>query len=286
MKFLTKEWSQQMSKKGFLLSSPQVNPQAAAFSEPFYQELYQEAQKKHLDLMRKVAALSRKPFQAEREAEQFRQTHQRRVEELRRFLPQEILDQVADVRVLALDVSTQEVKGAAARWCRENRQQAEQVFQACLDWRKQVRPQVGAQLQDRFSFHDSTVTKVERAPDRLTLFLEDGGYSPVSRVDFLSPHILEEDGGWRAPSGSMRRSTPPKAETSTTPCCGGKMTSCSISRYLQKIFACMRSNRDLAPEAAEKDIPCPQCAGRGCPLFVYVMPVFPGPFPGCPWGPP
>ena len=51
----------------------------------------------------------------EREAEQFRQTHQRRVEELRRFLPQEILDQVADVRVLALDVSTQEVKEAAAR---------------------------------------------------------------------------------------------------------------------------------------------------------------------------
>ena len=44
MKFLTKEWSQQMSKKGFLLSSPQVNPQAAAFSEPFYQALYQEAQ--------------------------------------------------------------------------------------------------------------------------------------------------------------------------------------------------------------------------------------------------
>ena len=115
MKFLTKEWSQQMSKKGFLLSSPQVNPQAAAFSEPFYQTLYQEAQQKYLDLMRKVAALRRKPFQAEREAEQFRQTHQRRVEELRRFLPQEILDQVADVRVLALDVSTQEVKEAAAR---------------------------------------------------------------------------------------------------------------------------------------------------------------------------
>lgn len=54
---------------------------------------------------------------------------------------------------------------------------------------------MGAQLQDRFSFRDSTVTKVERTPDRLTLFLEDGGYSPVIRVDFLSPHILEEDEG-------------------------------------------------------------------------------------------
>lgn len=139
MKFLTKEWSQQLTKKGFLLSSPQVNPQAAAFSESFYQTLYQEAQQKRLDLMRKVAALSKKPFQAEREAEQ--------------------------------------------------------VFQTCMDWRKQVWPQVGAQLQDRFSFHDSTVVKVERAPDRLTLFLEDGGYSPVSRVDFLSPRILEEDEG-------------------------------------------------------------------------------------------
>ena len=30
MKFLTKEWSQQMSKKGFLLSSPQVKERVPA----------------------------------------------------------------------------------------------------------------------------------------------------------------------------------------------------------------------------------------------------------------
>lgn len=67
----------------------------------------------------------------------------------------------------------------------------------------------------------------------------------------------------RAPSGSMRRSTPLRAETSTTPCCGGKMTSCSILRYLQKIFACTRTKENSSPEAAEKDIPRPLTAGGG-----------------------
>ena len=53
---------------------------------------------------------------------------------------------------------------------------------------------MGAEVQDGFSFHDSQVTGVERAGDRLTLFLEPGGYSEVRRVDFLGARVLEEDG--------------------------------------------------------------------------------------------
>lgn len=194
MKYLTKEWYQLCQNCHYHLSL-QVRPQAAQFSQSYYQSLYGGKLGAHMKLMGEVARLSGESFQAEREKAQFRRDHQRNTEHLRQVLPREILDQVADVRVLALDVSTREVKDALTRWCEDNQRQVDQVLQKYTNFRRQTAPQVGAGLQEEFSFHDSTVKRVERGPDRLTLYLEDGGYSPVSRVDYLSPRILEEDEG-------------------------------------------------------------------------------------------
>lgn len=195
MKFLTKSWYRQMSQKSHLHLSLQTDRRAAEYSEAFYQDLYARRLAERLEVMKRVCALGKTPFQENQETAQFAQGHQWRMEHLRQVLPQEILDQVADLRVLALDTATADVKGAVTRWCQENRRQSEEIFQTYLDDSKQARPLVGEALQKRFSFHDNTVTRVERAPDRLTLYLGDDGYSSVGRVDFLSPVILEEDPG-------------------------------------------------------------------------------------------
>ena len=78
----------------------------------------------------------------------------------------------------------------------------------------------------------------------------------------------------RAPSGCMRRSTPPRAETSTTPCCGGKMTSRSILRYLQKIFACTRTKENSSPRSRRERHPPPADCGRGCLLLLFSLGLF------------
>ena len=62
-------------------------------------------------------------------------------------------------------------------------------MEAYQAWADEVRPLVGPEIQDGFAFHDSQVTAVERTEDRLTLFLEPGGYSEVRRVDFLGARV-------------------------------------------------------------------------------------------------
>ena len=155
-----------------------------------------------MKLEREVCALTGDPFRPEEFKAAFRRDHLEQVERLRRALPREILEQAADLRVLALDAATPEVIAAVTRWCEDNRRRAEAVMEAYQAWADEVRPLVGPEIQDGFAFHDSQVTAVERTEDRLTLFLEPGGYSEVRRADFLRPRVLEADEGLLALRGS------------------------------------------------------------------------------------
>ena len=193
MEFFTKAWYQLCQDSGYhLLLNPR--PQAAAYSEPYYRALYSGKLGAAMKLEREVCALTGDLFRPEEFKAAFRRDHLEQVERLRRVLPREILEQAADLRVLALDAATPEVIAAVTRWCEDNRRRAEAVMEAYQAWAAEVRPLVGPEIQDGFAFHDSQVTGAERTGDRLTLFLEPGGYSQVRRVDFLGAQVLEEDG--------------------------------------------------------------------------------------------
>ena len=193
MKFFTKSWYDLCQNSGWHLLL-KVKPQAAEHSERYYRALRAGKLGAAVKLEKEVCALTGEPFDREGFKAGWLRDHLAQTERLVRALPPDILRQAADPRVLALDVSTQGVKDALAAWCGENWRRAEQVMEDYRAWAEQVRPLVGPEVQDGFSFHDSQVTGVERAGDRLTLFLEPGGYSQVRRVDFLGAQVLEEDG--------------------------------------------------------------------------------------------
>lgn len=193
MQFFTKVWYQLCQDSGYhLLLKPR--PRAAAYSEPYYKALYSGKLGAAIKLEREVCALTGDSFLPEEFRAAFRRNHLEQVEQLRRALPREILAQVADLRVLALDAATPEVIAAITRWCGDNHRRAKAVMEAYRAWAEGVRPLVGPERQDGFAFHDSQVTAVEQGDGRLTLFLEPGGYSEVRQVDFLRPRVLEDDG--------------------------------------------------------------------------------------------
>ena len=194
MEFFTREWYGLCQNSGWHLLL-KVKPQAAERSEKYYQALLRGKLGAAVRLEKAVCALTGEPFDREAFKAGWLRDHRAQAERLGRVLPPEILRQVADPRVLALDVSTQAVKDALTAWCEDNWRRAEGVREDYQTWAEEVRPLVGPEIQDGFSFHDSTVTAVEREGDRLTLFLEPGGYSQVERVDFLGARVLEEDEG-------------------------------------------------------------------------------------------
>ena len=193
MIFFTRSWYDLCQNSGWHLLL-KVKPQAAEYSEGYYQALRAGKLGAAVKLEKAVCALTGEPFDREAFKAGWLRDHLAQVERLGRALPPEILSQVADPRVLALDVSTRGVKDALTAWCKGNWRQAERAMEDYRAWAEKVRPLVGAEVQDGFSFHDSRVAGVERTGDRLTLLLEPGGYSDVRRVDFLGARVLEEDG--------------------------------------------------------------------------------------------
>ena len=116
------------------------------------------------------------------------------VRSMQERLPKEILEQVADVRVLALDIATKEVRQQLKEICEENKKQMDAVVKEYWEtYCPTVKEAVGEEIQKEFNFHDSHITGMEMKDNRLAFKMEPC-FSDVKKVIFKNYKILEQDG--------------------------------------------------------------------------------------------
>lgn len=136
------------------------------------------------------------PFDREANTAQFRAEWEATMAELSAVLPQKILDQVADLRVLALGVSTKEVKRDIARFCKENEakvEKANQDYAAFLERKQNRYPDA---LMEHYGFQDCVVTGLEWQGTDLVLHLNNElSFCQVNTVIWHQAEILEEEPG-------------------------------------------------------------------------------------------
>lgn len=193
MKYFTKEWYEVCGDTGYHLNM-QVSKNAESLSEEYYHDLYLRRRRAYMKLQKEVAEINGTVFDKAAEEAEFQKFHELAVKRYQERLPQEILEQVADVRVLALDIASKEVKQQLKDWCEKNEQQMQTVLDK---YRKEVCPAeqevVGEEIQQEFSFHDSEITGMELGADTLTFKMEPV-FSDVKKVIFKNYKILEQDG--------------------------------------------------------------------------------------------
>lgn len=119
------------------------------------------------------------PYDEERETKLFQVYQERQISKLQGGLPPEILREVADIRVLAFNVATKEVKKAIRTWCLKNLKEVNRIA-GQYPWIKE--------LHDGFSFHDDVLLSIQQKEDELVLRLEQFG-----SVIFHDFRILEQD---------------------------------------------------------------------------------------------
>lgn len=116
-------------------------------------------------------------------------------------LPKEILDKVADVRVLALQHTTSDIKKEITAYCRRNMRAVESAQKAYWkQYRKNFRKEEPA-FAERFSFHDCTVLSCRRKGKDLVLRLDNsGGFTEIKQVCLRNCTVLVQDkplaGAW------------------------------------------------------------------------------------------
>jgi len=191
MKYFTKEWYEVCQNSGWHLNMS-VSKNAEEFNEEYYKDLYTRRRRAFVKEEKEVAEVLGEEFSKGKAEQEFLRRHEDMVKRMEENIPQNILAEVADTRVLALDIATKEVRQKLKAWCEGNMKEMHRVTD--LYW-KQVCPElkdaVGEEIQKNFNFHDAVIRSMEMKEGTLTFRMED---SDVKKVIFKNYKILEQDG--------------------------------------------------------------------------------------------
>lgn len=178
MKYFTKEWYETCQNSGWHLNMS-VSKNAEEFSDEYYRDLYTRRRRAFVKEQKEVAEVLGETFSKVKAEVEFMNRHAETVNRMEENLPIEIKAEVADMRVLALDIATKEVRQKLKAWCERNKKEADAKI-AAYD---------GLQMEE--NLHDSVIRTMEMKTDTLTFKLD---CADVKKVVFKSYKVLEQGG--------------------------------------------------------------------------------------------
>jgi len=171
MKYMTKDWYKTMQKEVFC-GFMEIDNKADKFSEKYFRKLYKEAREKVL--------------------REFEERYENRVIELKEKLPDYILNDVQDIRILALDHATENVYKQITERDEEIRFLTEKAFDDYYEDPNFQDVNVGEYHR---SFHDSYVIGFEVNNNNCIIELDnEGAFTDVTSVIFKNAKIIKQDG--------------------------------------------------------------------------------------------
>ena len=200
MRFLTKEWYQTMTD-GSLGVQLRADDRAAVFSEELYQQVRAEKLKEWLADLREYLE---EAYDEAAERQRFAEFHSQELEEFQTRTPAQILAKVADIRVLALGLCTEEVY----RDFEEYRALCEKQTVKTMEeaWNMQKAQGLDKVWTGGHSLHDSLVQSVKREGEDLVIefdrendpeLLEELGeeflFPEIRAIRFRDAEILKQE---------------------------------------------------------------------------------------------
>lgn len=206
MRCFTEEWYQVAQFMDFY-ENLEESEQAAVFSEAYFQELYASREADMLEMQKLLPGMAfeemcgiseemfsefedaatqyqqvketfehmkknRGPFDEVKEKENFAAFFQGQIRTLQENLPPEILNEVADIRVLALGAATAPVIEEITMFCEACQDAVYEIEENYSKyWDKFLKTHPDSFVQD-FSLQDSVILNLEQAEDQIVLHMD------------------------------------------------------------------------------------------------------------------
>ena len=193
MRLLTKEWYQTMTDSGLGVQLV-TDDRAAVFSEALYQQLREEKLHQWLDDQRELRAYLEEPYDEAAERQSFAEFHSRELEEFQTRTPAQILAKVADIRVLALGLCTEEVyrdfedyRALCRKWTEKTMEEA---------WNMCVSQGLDQIWTGEHTLHDSLILTMKREGEDLVIEFEydaDATWPEIKAARFRDAQILKQE---------------------------------------------------------------------------------------------
>lgn len=126
MKYFTKEWYKDtiVAEMCFQMNTSR---KAAVFSEKFFESLYRDQKKYFIKERKRIAKYSNIEFDASIAETEFEANYKENTEFIKSNLPAEILEKVADLRILALGTVEYDILQEITRYCGRVHRRCEKV---------------------------------------------------------------------------------------------------------------------------------------------------------------
>lgn len=121
--------------------------------------------------------------------------HKSYIEELKNIIPTEILENIVDIRVFALGITTKSVKKDIRTWCRKNSKETKRISEECRKVHELNMNDIGIDILRTYGFHDCRIIGLECNGDDFIIELDtSGGFTYIDKVIFKNYSILEKEG--------------------------------------------------------------------------------------------
>ncbi|MBU3202482.1 DUF4085 domain-containing protein [Clostridium estertheticum] len=205
MNYFTKGWYElcQKTSNHLLLKEER---QAEAFSEEYFQELYNEKLTVFLDLHEQAAShlaecevakesyIPHEPFDREKAYQHFHKAFIYNQEHIKKILPKEILKKIADIRVYVLDKASRQVINAVTLFCEDNEKLVSRTINEYKEYYKKALKSFDRNMVENINFHDCTIIDIKQTEQSLSiLFDNSGGFKDIDVIQFENYKIIKQD---------------------------------------------------------------------------------------------
>lgn len=169
MKYFTKEWYNNtvVAEMCFQLRK---SGKAAVFSEKYFEKLYSVEKKAYLRFAKRLAKVERRKFDEAEASLAFDTNYKDNLEFVGKNLPREIIDDVADIRILALGTVTYDMADRIVRFCGQVNRKCESIDRNYTDSLEDIAEKLGWETVNRLDMlFNAPVSSVEDKDGTLTL---------------------------------------------------------------------------------------------------------------------
>ena len=192
MKYLTKKWYESLQKINMNLLI-EIAKEAETFSEEYYKKVYQEEERRWIELQNTIKSINSKDVNKDKES--FKHIQEQIIKKLENNVPDYILKKVADIRVLALGKASSIVKKELDKYCKKQKVIVEKAMKEYKRYNNNNLRKYENTFIRNFDFHDCKIKSCEKQEKDLIITLDttNNCLVDIKQIIFKNYDIIKEE---------------------------------------------------------------------------------------------
>lgn len=194
MKYFTREWYEIM-RCSQVINQLNITSQAEYFSEEYYRQLYMRRLTEYVEQMKELAYEAGETFSRAKAELKFRIKTEQLEQKFNQHMSEEMLEQVADLRVLSLGSASMYVYTQIEKCCQQKQEDSEAVGMAYWQYFDEIYAKIPTHLRATCenALQDRVITKMKTDDDQIVMTYCNDIWGRA-RICFCGVERFETDG--------------------------------------------------------------------------------------------